>query len=235
MLNEKEVILICDDDSDICRVLEIQLAKENYKPVVVNNGIDALQTLKNMHIDLILLDIMMPGIDGIQTLQKIREISNVPVILLTAKAEEHDQVIGLQTGADAYITKPFNPKLISAHIKAQLRRFRLLGAFEEDSNIFRSGALIMDDNSGRCYIDSEEVPLTQIEYKILRYLLKNKGKVVSAKEIYEKVWQQDCYGSEGAVTVHIRHIRQKIEPDASNPVYLKVVWGRGYQIIDMGD
>lgn len=232
---DQDVILVCDDDVDICRVLNIQLTKENYKVLVVHSGAEALELVKNHKISLVLLDVMMPGMDGIVTLQKIREFSNLPVILLTARSEAHDQVIGLQVGADAYITKPFNPKVISANIKAQLRRYHLLGAFEEESNTFRSGDLVIDDESNRCYVGGEEVPLTQIEFKILRYLLKNKGKVIPAKEIYEKIWQQPCYGSEGAVTVHIRHIRQKIEADASRPVYLKVVWGRGYQIIDLGD
>lgn len=235
MPSADRTILVCDDDLDICRVLKIQLEKENYHVLECHNGYDAIQTVKDNKVDLVILDVMMPGMDGIVALQKIREISNIPVIFLTAKSEDHDQVMGLQSGADAYITKPFNNKIVSAHIKAQLRRYQLLGAQEDEGNIFRSGNLMIVEEENRCYIDDEEIPLTQIEYKILRYLLKNKGKVIPAKEIYEKVWQQPCYGSEGAVTVHIRHIRQKIEPDSSHPVYLKVVWGRGYQIIDLGD
>lgn len=231
----KECILVCDDDMDISRVLKIHLTKENYDVILAQSGQEALNLLKTQKISLVILDVMMPGMDGLVTLQKIREDSNIPVILLTAKTEEHDQVLGLQVGADAYITKPFNPKVISANIKAQLRRYRLLGAFEDETGSYRSGALRIDETTNRCYVGDEEIPLTQIEFKILRYLLKNKGKVIPAKEIYEKIWQQPCYGSEGAVTVHIRHIRQKIEPDASQPIYLKVVWGRGYQIIDLGD
>lgn len=232
---EQELILICDDDVDICRVLQIQLSKENFLVMVAHNGYQALELIKQHHFSLIILDVMMPNLDGISTLQKLRETSNVPVILLTAKGEDHDQVIGLQAGADAYITKPFIPKLITAHIKAQLRRFRMLGSYEvnDGDGVLQTGDLRIDDQNNRVYMGDEEIMLTQIEYKILRYLMKNKGKVVPAKEIYEKVWQQRCYGSEGAVTVHIRHIRQKIEPDASSPIYLKVVWGRGYQIADL--
>ncbi len=224
-------ILICDDQPDIVNALKIYLKAEGYQLSEAFNGLQALEIMGRENIQLVLLDIMMPGMDGISVAAKIREFSNVPIIFLTAKSETEDLVLGLNVGADDYITKPFVPLEVLARVRSHLRRYALLGSqVEERTNLITVGSITLDDNAKEVAVDGEPVALTPTEYSILRLLMKNPGKVYSTKALYEAVWQEAALGSEGSVAVHIRHLREKIEFDPSQPRYLKVVWGRGYKM-----
>ena len=227
-------ILICDDDRDIVSALKIYLTSEGYQTVEAYNGEEAIAAVHDHNIDLILMDVMMPRLDGIRTTAKLREEGNIPIILLTAKSEDSDKVLGLNIGADDYITKPFNPIEVIARVKSQLRRYTMLGGkVQPEGNVMRNGALMMDDDAKQVAVDGESVTLTPIEYNILRLLLKNPGRVYSTAQIYELVWNDPAVGSENTVAVHIRHLREKIEIDPANPRYIKVVWGLGYKMEKM--
>lgn len=223
-------ILICDDEKDIVSALKIYLEAEGYNTVTAYNGNEALEKLNEGEIHLVLMDIMMPECDGITAMVKIREISNIPVILLTAKSEDTDKILGLNVGADDYITKPFNPVEVIARVRSQLRRYMELGGGAKETNGYTIGNIELDDNSKRVTVDGDEVALTPTEFEILKLLMKNKGKVLSPKEIYRAVWNDEAYGGEGTVAVHIRHIREKVEINPAEPRYLKVVWAHGYKM-----
>ena len=223
-------ILICDDQPDIVNALKIYLSPEGYSLLEAYNGADAVRLAKENDVQLILLDIMMPGMDGITATSKIREFSNVPIILLTAKSETEDKVLGLNVGADDYITKPFAPVEVLARVKSQLRRFSSLGSRTEDASVITLGGIVLDDRTKQVTVEGEPVSLTPTEYAILKLLMSSPGKVFSTKVLYESVWQEVALGSEGAVAVHIRHLREKIEINPSEPRYLKVMWGQGYKI-----
>ncbi|MCM1257503.1 MAG: response regulator transcription factor [Roseburia sp.] len=223
-------ILVCDDEKDIVSALKIYLASEGYDVVEACNGKEALQQISEKEIHLVLMDIMMPEMDGITAMVKIREISNVPVILLTAKGEDTDKVLGLTVGADDYVTKPFNPVELQARVKSQLRRYMMLGGGNVKKDILSVGGIEMDDKAKEVTLDGELVQLTRTEYDILKLLLEHKGEVFSPNEIYQKVWKDTAFGTENTVAVHIRHLREKLEYDPAAPRYLKVVWGRGYKM-----
>ncbi len=225
-------ILICDDQPDIVNALKIYLTPEGYRLLEAFTGKQALELVKHEDIHLILMDIMMPEMDGITATAKIREISNVPIIFLTAKSETEDMVLGLNVGADDYITKPFVPVEVLARVRSQLRRYAKLGSRVSESNPDELvvGGITLNDTTKTAAVDGEPVSLTPIEYSILRLLMQNPGKVHSTKALYEAVWQEAAMGSEGAVAVHIRHLREKIEINPSEPRYLKVVWGQGYKM-----
>ena len=224
-------ILICDDQPDIVNALKIYLTPEGYNLFEAYTGAEALEIVRREDLHLILLDIMMPQMDGITATAKIREFSNVPIILLTAKSETEDKVLGLNVGADDYVTKPFVPVEVLARVRSHLRRYDRLGAKPaENSGIITIGGICLDDSSKTVTVDGEEAGLTPIEYDILKLLMEHPGKVYSTRVIYETVWQENPYGSENAVAVHIRHLREKIEINPSEPRYLKVVWGRGYKM-----
>lgn len=223
-------ILICDDQPDIVNALKIYLSPEGYSLLEAYNGADAVKLAKENDVQLILLDIMMPGMDGITATSKIREFSNVPIILLTAKSETEDKVLGLNVGADDYITKPFAPVEVLARVKSQLRRFSSLGSRTEDASVITLGGIVLDDRTKQVTVEGESVSLTPTEYAILKLLMSSPGKVFSTRVLYESVWQEVALGSEGAVAVHIRHLREKIEINPSEPRYLKVMWGQGYKI-----
>ena len=223
-------ILICDDQPDIVNALKIYLAPEGYRLLEAHTGAQALQTVQQEQVHLILLDIMMPGMDGITATARIREISNVPIILLTAKSETGDKVLGLNVGADDYITKPFVPVEVLARIRSQLRRYARLGSVAAAPDELTAGAVSLNDREKTVTVDGEPVSLTPTEYSILRLLMKNPGTVFSTKALYEAVWQEAALGSEGSVAVHIRHLREKIEINPSEPRYIKVVWGQGYKL-----
>ncbi len=223
-------ILICDDQPDIVNALKIYLAPEGYQLLEAYNGADAVKLARENDIHLFLLDIMMPGMDGITATSKIREFSNAPIILLTAKSETEDKVLGLNVGADDYITKPFAPVEVLARVKSQLRRFSSLGSRTEDADTLTLGGIVLDDRTKVVTVEGEPVNLTPTEYAILKLLMSSPGKVFSTKVLYESVWQEVALGSEGAVAVHIRHLREKIEINPSEPRYLKVMWGQGYKM-----
>ena len=224
-------VLICDDQPDIFNTLKIYLAPEGYRLYEAYTGAEALKIVRENEIHLVLLDIMMPQLDGITATAKIREFSNVPIILLTAKSETEDKVLGLNVGADDYVTKPFVPVEVLARVRSHLRRYASLGAKPaENAGLITIGGIVMDDSSKTVTVDGEEASLTPIEYDILKLLMEHPGKVYSTRVIYETVWQENPYGSEHAVAVHIRHLREKIEINPSEPRYLKVVWGRGYKM-----
>ena len=224
-------VLICDDQPDIVNALKIYLGSEGYRLYEAFNGKDAVEIVKNQDIHLILLDIMMPVMDGITATTQIRQFSNIPIILLTAKSETEDKVLGLNMGADDYITKPFVPAEVLARVRSQLRRYARLGNHsEETGDTLTIGSICLDDRTKQVTVEGEVVALTPTEYAILRLLMANPGKVYSTKVLYESVWQETALGSEGAVAVHIRHLREKIEIDPSDPRYLKVVWGQGYKM-----
>ena len=224
-------VLICDDQPDIVNALKIYLAPEGYKLFEAFTGAEALEIVKKHNIHLVLLDIMMPVMDGITATAKIRELSNAPIILLTAKSETEDKVLGLNVGADDYITKPFVPVEVLARVRSQLRRYAQLGARPLTAqNELTIGGITLDDRTKSVLVEGESVSLTPTEYAILHLLMKNPGKVFSTKTLYESVWQEAALGSEGAVAVHIRHLREKIEINPSEPRYLKVVWGQGYKM-----
>ena len=224
-------ILICDDQPDIVSALKIYLKPEGYQLFEAFTGAEALDIIRREDIQLVLLDIMMPQMDGITATAKIREFSNVPIILLTAKSETEDKVLGLNVGADDYITKPFVPVEVLARVRSQLRRYAKLGSRpDEQPGVLTIGAITLDDRTKAVQVDGETVALTPTEYSILHLLMANPGKVYSTKALYEAVWQEAALGSEGAVAVHIRHLREKIEINPSEPRYLKVVWGQGYKM-----
>lgn len=227
-------ILICDDEADIRSALRIYLASEEYTIFEVENGKQALEIVENENIHLLLMDIMMPVMDGIRALAKLRESNNnIPVILLTAKSQDTDKILGLNAGADDYITKPFNPIEVIARVKSQLRRYMRFGGNNdsaEKSSVLRNGGLELDDNSKTFFRDGEQINLTPTEMQLLKFFMENLDKVFSPKEIYRKVWGDDPLGAENTVTVHIRHLREKIEINPARPDYLKVIWGHGYKM-----
>ena len=224
-------ILICDDQPDIVNALKIYLKPEGYGLYEAFDGRQALELVQTRDIHLVLLDVMMPKMDGITATARIREISNIPIILLTAKSETEDMVLGLNVGADDYITKPFVPVEVLARVRSQLRRYALLGSRSaEAAGTLTVGGITLNDSTKTVTVDGEPVSLTPIEYSILQLLMTNPGKVYSTKALYEAVWQEAALGSEGAVAVHIRHLREKIEINPSEPRYLKVVWGQGYKM-----
>ena len=223
-------ILICDDQPDIVHALRIYLESEGYRLFECFNGKQALETVKTETIHLILLDVMMPEMDGLTATARIREFSNVPIILLTAKSETEDKVLGLNVGADDYITKPFVPVEVLARVRSQLRRYAKLGSHTPTAHSLTIGGITLDDHAKTVTVDGDRVNLTPTEYAILHLLMRNPGKVYSTKTLYESVWNEAALGSEGAVAVHIRHLREKIEINPSDPRYLKVIWGQGYKL-----
>lgn len=230
-------ILICDDDKDIVSALEIYLNSEDYRTFPAYNGREALEIMEKEDIHLILMDIMMPELDGIRATAKLREHYNVPIILLTAKSEDSDKVLGLNIGADDYVTKPFNPLEVLARVKSQLRRYTTLGgcdrAVGEDTDVLVNGGIVLNDKTKSVTVDGEARSLTPLEYSILKLLLSHPGQVFSTSQIYEQVWNDPSYGSENTVAVHIRHLREKIEINPGDPRYIKVVWGLGYKMEKM--
>ncbi len=223
-------VLICDDERDIVNALKIYLGNEGYNLIEAFNGKDALEIINKEEVHLILMDIMMPIMDGMEATLKIREISNAPVIFLTAKGEDMDKIMGLSIGADDYITKPFNPLEVVARTKSQLRRYTLLGSVKPSSDLLIAGGLELNYKKKEVVLDGEEVFLTPLELEVLKLLMEGKGQVFSPKEIYSKVWGDCLVGSENTVAVHIRHLREKIEINPKEPRYIKVVWGQGYKI-----
>lgn len=227
-------ILICDDEKDIVSALKIYLSTEGYQTVQAYTGGEALEILGRMEIHLVMMDVMMPGLDGITATARLRESYNIPVILLTAKSEDTDKVLGLNVGADDYITKPFNPVEMLARVKAQLRRYTNLGGIVKNDSALRIGGIELDDRAKTVSSDGEPVALTPTEYDILKLLMQNPGKVFSSSQIYRMVWNDHAYKTESTVAVHIRHLREKLEINPAEPRYLKVVWGQGYKI-ERGD
>ena len=223
-------ILICDDERDIVNALKIYLADPNYTLFEAHTGAEALDILDREDIHLVLLDIMMPEMDGITALAKLRQVSNVPVILLTAKSEDTDKILGLNVGADDYVTKPFNPVEVAARVRSQLRRYFQLGGGTVRPEVLTLGGIQLDDREKAVTVDGDAVSLTPTEYDILKLLMEHPGQVFSPREIYRRVWRDAPFGSENTVAVHIRHLREKLEIDPSNPRYLKVVWGKGYKL-----
>ena len=223
-------VLVCDDEKDIVSALRIYLTSEGYQVYEAYNGKEAIEIIKQKEVHLVLMDIMMPEMDGISAMVKIRELTNVPVILLTAKSEDTDKVLGLTVGADDYITKPFNPVELQARVKSQIRRYMLLGSGTVVNNKLSVGGIELDDKSKEVTLDGELVNLTRTEYDILKLLMEHVGEVFSPNQIYEKVWKDDPFGTENTVAVHRRHLREKLEYDPANPRYLKVIWGRGYKM-----
>lgn len=224
-------ILICDDERDIVSALKIYLSAEGYGIFTAYNGIEALDIIKKEEVHLILMDIMMPQLDGINAVKTLREFCNAPVIFLSAKSEDADKILGLNIGADDYVTKPFNPVEVIARVRSHLRRYMQLGAgVKNEDEMYKIGGVELDDRSKEVTVDGDAVNLTPTEYEILKLLLQNVGRVLSPKEIYIKVWGDEPYGSENTVAVHIRHLREKIEIDPAEPRYLKVVWAKGYKI-----
>ncbi len=223
-------ILVCDDEQDIVSALKIYLTSDGYNVIEAYNGTEAVSAIRSHNIHLILMDIMMPEMDGITAMTQIREHSNLPVILLTAKGEDTDKILGLNVGADDYITKPFNPVEVLARVRSHLRRYMLLGGSQFSSHILQNGGIILDDDAKTVTVDGDPTALTPTEFDILKLFLQNPGKVFSNREIYRKVWNDEPLGAEGTIAVHIRHLREKIEIDPSNPRYLKVVWGKGYKM-----
>lgn len=225
-------VLICDDEKDIVNALEIYLSAEDIKIFKAYNGKEAIEAVKNNEIHLALLDIMMPVMDGIQAINEIRKFSNLPVIFLSAKSEDTDKILGLNVGADDYVTKPFNPVEVIARVKSNLRRYTMLGSAVKTESALKVNGIEIDDDLKQVFVDGEEIKLTPIEYDILKLLAASPGKVFSSKEIYQKVWKNSVFdidGTDGTVAVHIRHIREKIEINPAEPRHLKVIWGQGYK------
>lgn len=223
-------ILAVDDDKEIVKAIEIYLGKENYNIYKAYDGEQALKQINNNEINLVILDIMMPKKDGLETLEEIRKDKNIPVIMLSAKSEDIDKINGLNIGADDYVTKPFNPIELIARVNALIRRYTKLGAIEEKQGVIKNGELLIDDELKKVLVDGKEIKLTPTEYNILKFLTQNKGKVFSIEQIYRNVWDGECYAAENVIAVHIRHIREKIEINPKEPRYLKVIWGVGYKI-----
>lgn len=227
-----ENILVCDDDKEIVEAIEIYLEQEGYRVYKAYDGEEGLSILQRYKIHLAIIDIMMPKLDGIHLVRELRKISTIPVIFLSAKSEDSDKILGLNIGADDYVTKPFNPLELVARVKSNLRRFTSLGPMINQENVYSSGGLVVDDNAKIVTVYGDEIRLTPMEYGILVFLAKNKGKVFSIDQIYEQVWGETSVKSDNTIAVHIRHIRDKIEVDPREPKFLKVVWGVGYKIED---
>ena len=226
-----QTILVCDDDKEIVDAIDIYLTGEGFHILKAYDGYDALKILETEHADLMIIDVMMPGLDGIRTTLKVRETSSIPIIILSAKSEDTDKILGLNIGADDYICKPFNPLELVARVKSNLRRYTSLGSLTgENKAIYQVGGLILNDDTKQVTVDDEPVKMTPIEYNILLLLMKNQGRVFSINQIYESIWNEDAIGADNTVAVHIRHIREKIEINPKEPRYLKVVWGVGYKI-----
>ncbi|NMD72088.1 response regulator transcription factor [Bacillus sp. DNRA2] len=223
-------ILVCDDDKAIVDAIGIYLENEGLHVIKAYDGIEALQIVEQEELHLIIMDIMMPKLDGIRATAKIREEHKIPLIMLSAKSEDTDKILGLNLGADDYMTKPFNPLELIARVKSQLRRYTTFGGMETKSSVYKSGGLEIDDETKMITIDGEVVHLTPVQYKILKLLTANAGRVFSIEEIYEKVWNEPSFNPDNTVTVHIRKIREKIEFNPREPKYLKVVWGVGYKV-----
>ena len=223
-------ILVCDDDKEIVDAIEIYLIQEGYKVEKAYDGEQALEILHNKKIDLMVIDVMMPKLDGIRATFQVRKTSSIPIIILSAKTEDADKILGLNVGADDYVTKPFNPLELVARVKSQLRRYTTLSSTAQGETTYEAGGLVINDDLKKVTVDGEEVKLTPIEYNILLLLMKNKGKVFSISQIYEAIWNEEAIGADNTVAVHIRHIREKIEINPKEPRYLKVVWGVGYKI-----
>ena len=224
-------VLVCDDDKAIVDSIEIYLKLEGYEVIKAHDGIEALELVKSNKIHCMILDIMMPNLDGLMTAHKLRESYNFPIIMLSAKSEDTDKITGLEFGADDYVTKPFNPLELVARVKSNLRRYTQLGNLNVENNaLFSAGGLCINDETKEVTVDGESVKLTPIEYNILLLLVKNQGKVFSIDQIYENIWNEEAIGADNTVAVHIRHIREKIEINPKEPRYLKVVWGVGYKI-----
>ena len=225
-------ILVCDDNKEIVNAIEIYLGKEGYQIFKAYNGEEALAILEKTEIHLIILDIMMPKVNGIEVAGEVRKNKAIPIIMLSAKSEDYDKILGLNTGADDYVTKPFNPMELIARVNSQIRRYTQLGSIQhqEEENTYQTGELMINDNTKQVMAEGKEIKLTPTEYNILKFLTKNKGKVFSIEQIYENVWEDEAYGAENIIAVHIRHIREKIEINPREPKYLKVIWGIGYKI-----
>lgn len=229
-------ILVCDDDKDIVEAIDIYLTQEGYEVLKAYDGDEAIKVLKRNEVDLLIMDVMMPRLDGIRATLKIRENMSLPIIILSAKSEDADKILGMNIGADDYMTKPFNPLELVARVKSQLRRYNQLGstARSDNQSEFRTGGLVIRDDLKEVTVDGEKVKLTPIEYNILLLLVKNQGKVFSINQIYENIWNEEAIGADNTVAVHIRHIREKIEINPKEPRYLKVVWGVGYKVEKIG-
>ena len=227
-----QTILVCDDDKEIVDAIDIYLTGEGFRILKAYDGYDALKILETEHADLMIIDVMMPGLDGIRTTLKVRETSSIPIIILSAKSEDSDKILGLNIGADDYLSKPFNPLELVARVKSQLRRYTQLGNMNQgiNENVYKCGGLTINDDTKEVFVDDEPIKLTPIEYNILLLLTKNAGKVFSIDEIYKQIWNEEAIGADNTVAVHIRHIREKIEINPREPRYLKVVWGVGYKI-----
>ena len=227
-------ILVCDDEKEIADAIELYLQREGFNILKANDGKEALDIIDKNVIHLVILDIMMPKLNGIETAKKIREDKSIPIIILSAKSEDYDKILGLNIGADDYMTKPFNPLELVARVNSQIRRYTKLGAITEENNnknnIYKTGELVINDDTKEVSVDGENVKLTPTEYNILKFLTKNKGKVYSIEQIYENIWEDEAYGAENIIAVHIRHIREKIEINPKEPKYLKVIWGIGYKV-----
>lgn len=225
-------VLVCDDDKEIVHAIEIYLSREGYQVFKAYNGVEALKIVEKNAIHLMILDVMMPQMDGIETLEKVRKEKSIPVIMLSAKSEDEDKILGLNLGADDYVTKPFNPKELMARVNSGIRRYTKLRSMldEETKDCYQTGNLVVDDNLKKVMVDEQEIKLTPTEYNILKFLIRNKGHVYSIEQIYKNVWNEECYGAENIIAVHIRHIREKIEINPKEPKYLKVIWGIGYKI-----
>lgn len=230
-------ILVCDDDKEIVEAVTIYLQREGYEVVQAYDGFQAMECLEGEDIDLLIVDMMMPGLSGVETIFRIREKNNLPIIILSAKSEDQDKIFGLKVGADDYLTKPFNPMELIARVQSQLRRNTVLNqTFHQDAKrgrntrIYQKDMLVVDDDKKAVSVEGKTIRLTPIEYQILLFLMKNQGSTFSSAQIYEQIWDEDAYGSDNVVAVHIRHIREKIEIDPKNPKYIQVVWGIGYRI-----
>lgn len=224
-------ILVCDDDKEIVEAIDIYLTKEGYNVIKAYDGVEAMEKLKSEEVHLLLIDVMMPRLDGIRATLKIREESSIPIIILSAKSEDSDKVIGLDVGADDYVTKPFNPLELIARVKSQLRRYTKLGSMAKPKeNVYTVGGLEVNDETKEVTVDGESVKLTPVEYNILLLLVRNPGRVYTIEQIYENVWKEEAVAADNTVAVHIRHIREKIEINPKEPRYLKVVWGIGYKM-----
>lgn len=230
-MDKKETILVCDDDKNIVDAIEIYLTQEGYQVLKAYDGEEAIEKLQKENVQLLIIDVMMPKLDGIRATLEIRKFSTIPIIVLSAKSEDVDKILGLNVGADDYVTKPFNPLELIARVKSNLRRYTLLGNdTKNNQNVCTIGGLTINDETKEVTVDGEHVKLTPIEYNILYFLARNAGKVFSIEQIYESIWNEEAVGADNTVTVHIRHIREKIEINPKEPRYLKVVWGIGYKV-----
>ena len=231
-MGNMENILVVDDDKEIVDAIEIYMLQEGYKVFKAYDGVRALEIIKTTNIQLAIVDVMMPNMDGIHMVMELRKFSTIPVIFLSAKSEDSDKILGLNIGADDYITKPFNPLELVARVKSNLRRYVKLGVKENAENVYSVGGLVVDDNTKEVFVYGESIRMTPIEYNILSFLVKNKGKVYSIKQIYEQIWHDSAVCVDNTIAVHVRHIREKIEFNPKEPRFLKVVWGVGYKIED---